>query len=129
MIQDKQKWHYLGVTTLSALLRRIRPTNNGEIYCLDCLQLVRTKKKKEFCCAFKKTENIPFGFPVSTILSFKSIKSMIYTGDQDCMEKYCKCLKEHGVEIINVENKEMVTLSKNSRNHMNPKACYIKEKI
>ena len=53
MIQDKEKWHYLGVTTLSALLRRIRPTNNGEISSLDCLQLVKTKKK-DFCCAFKK---------------------------------------------------------------------------
>ena len=49
MIQDKEKWHYLGVTTLSALLRRIRPTNNGEIYCLDCLQLVRTKKRLLLC--------------------------------------------------------------------------------
>ena len=62
MIQDKEKWHYLGVTTLSALLRRIRPTNNGEISSLDCLQLVKTKKKRLLLCLQKKLRTFHLAF-------------------------------------------------------------------
>ena len=37
MISDGKKWHYLAVKDLSALLRGITSTHNGDFYCLSCL--------------------------------------------------------------------------------------------
>ena len=36
MITDGEKWHYLAVKILSALLRGITGNNNGDLYCLNC---------------------------------------------------------------------------------------------
>ena len=33
-----------------------------------------------------------------------------YTG-KDCMDRFCKGLKEHATEIINYEKKEMISLT------------------
>ena len=33
MITDGEKWHYLVVTNLSALLRGVTGNNNGDFYC------------------------------------------------------------------------------------------------
>ena len=38
MITDGEKWHYLAVRKLSALLRGITGNNNGDSYCLNCLR-------------------------------------------------------------------------------------------
>ena len=53
----------------------------------------------------KVDENIPSGFSMSTILTFKSIKS----NDKDCMKKFCKSLKEHSVKIINLKEMKLLT--------------------
>ena len=45
MITDSKKWYYFTVKSLSALLRRITSTNNGDFYCLNCLHSYRTKDK------------------------------------------------------------------------------------
>ena len=45
MISNGEKWHYLAVKKLSALLRGITSTNNGNFYCLNCLHSFRTKKQ------------------------------------------------------------------------------------
>ena len=37
MISDGKKWHYLAVKDLSALLRGVTSTHNGDFYCLSCL--------------------------------------------------------------------------------------------
>ena len=42
---DGEKWHYLAVNKLSALLKGITLNNQGEFYCLNCLHLYRTKEK------------------------------------------------------------------------------------
>ena len=47
MILNGEKWHYLAVKKLSALLRRITSRNNGGFYCLNCFDFFRTKKKLE----------------------------------------------------------------------------------
>ena len=45
MIKNREKqWHYLALKTLSALLRGITSKNNGDFYCLNCLNSFRTKK-------------------------------------------------------------------------------------
>ena len=46
MIPNGEKWHYLAVKKLSALLRGITSKNNGgDFYCLKCFHPFRTKSK------------------------------------------------------------------------------------
>ena len=50
---DGEKWHYLAVRSLSALLRGIASSNNGDFYCLNCFHSYRTLtklKKHERVC-------------------------------------------------------------------------------
>ena len=42
---DGEKWHYLAVRSLSALLRGISSSNNGDFYCLNCFHSYRTLNK------------------------------------------------------------------------------------
>ena len=44
MIPNGEKWHYLDVKKLSALLRGITSKTNGDFYCLNCLHSFRTKR-------------------------------------------------------------------------------------
>ena len=46
-ITDGEKWHYLAVTKLSALLNEITSNHNGDFYCLNCFHTYRTKNKLE----------------------------------------------------------------------------------
>ena len=45
---NREKWYYLTVKELSALLRGITSKNSGDFYCLNCLHSFRTKNKLEF---------------------------------------------------------------------------------
>ena len=47
MITDGEKWHYLTVRSLSALLKGITPNHDGDSYCLNCFHLYRTKEALE----------------------------------------------------------------------------------
>ena len=42
---DGKRWHYLAVRSLSALLRGISSSNNGDFYCLNCFHSYRTLNK------------------------------------------------------------------------------------
>ena len=42
---DGKRWHYLAVKKLSALLRGISSSNNGDFYCLNCFHSYRTLNK------------------------------------------------------------------------------------
>ena len=46
MIPNGEKWHYLAVKKLSALLRRITSKRYRDFYCLNCLHFFRAKKKQ-----------------------------------------------------------------------------------
>ena len=52
MITDGEKWHYLAVKGLSALLSGVTGNNNGDFYCLNCFRSYTTKHK------LKKHKNI-----------------------------------------------------------------------
>ena len=52
MITDGEKWHYLAITKLSALLRGVTGNNNGDFYCLNCFQSYTTENK------IKKHKNV-----------------------------------------------------------------------
>ena len=45
MITDHEKWHYLAVKKLSALLKRITSKHIGDFYCLNCFHSYSTKEK------------------------------------------------------------------------------------
>ena len=45
MITDDEKWHYLAVKILSALLRGITSKHDGDFYCLHCFHSYSTKNK------------------------------------------------------------------------------------
>ena len=45
MITDGERWHYLAVIRLSALLRVISSSNNGDFYNLNCFHSYRALNK------------------------------------------------------------------------------------
>ena len=45
MITDGEKWHYLAVKSLSALLRGITSKHEADFYCLNCFQSYTTENK------------------------------------------------------------------------------------
>ena len=47
MISDGEKWHYLTVGSLSALLKRITSKHKGDSCCLNCFHSYRTKEALE----------------------------------------------------------------------------------
>ena len=53
MVTDGEKWYYLAVKRMSALFRVITGNNQGEFYCLNCLQSYamenKLKKHKKVC--------------------------------------------------------------------------------
>ena len=75
----------------------------------------------------KKVEHKPSGHARCSICSFDETKSRryFYRG-KDCIEKFCKGLKELGTEIINFEEKEMIPLSnKEIKSYEKQKVCHI----
>ena len=44
---EEQRWNYLAVKKLSALLRGMTSKINGDFYCLNCLHPFRTKNRLE----------------------------------------------------------------------------------
>ena len=44
MISDGEKWHYLTVRSLSALLKGITSKHKGDSYCLNCFHSFASKK-------------------------------------------------------------------------------------
>ena len=45
MITDGKKWNYLAVKSLSSLLRGVKSSYNGDLYCLNCFHSYRTENK------------------------------------------------------------------------------------
>ena len=45
MIPNWEKWHYLAVKNLSALLRGIASKDDGDFFCLNCLHSFKKKSK------------------------------------------------------------------------------------
>ena len=70
------------------------------------------------------------GYSLCTHSSFDKTKNKLdyYRGD-NCMEKFCKDLREHATKIINYEKKDMIPLTKKEQeHHSEQKVCYICKK-
>ena len=72
-------------------------------------------------------KHTPFGYSLFTHCSFDKTKNKLdYCRGDNCMEKFCKDLREHATKIINYEKKEMIPLTKKEeKNHNKQKVCYI----
>ena len=78
----------------------------------------------------KKTKPTPSGYSLFTNCSFDSTKNKpdCYRGI-DCIERFCKDLRDHSMKIINYKEKEMVPLTnKENKSYEKQKICYICKK-
>ena len=99
---------------------------------LECLL-----KKTQYCqnnpknsYTEKKAKHKPSGYAWCSICSFDDTKNKhcFYRG-KDCIEKFCKDLKEVGTKMINFKKKEMIPLTNTEiKSYEKQKACYICEK-
>ena len=70
------------------------------------------------------------GYSLFIHCSFDKTKNKLdyYRGD-NCIEKFCKDLREHATKIINYEKKEMIPLTKKEeKKHSKQEVCYICKK-
>ena len=83
------------------------------------------KKRKK-----KKTEHTPSGYSWITCCSFDESKNeWHYYRGKDCMEMFCKDLRNQVMKIINYEKKEMIPLTdEETVLYEKQKVCYICEK-
>ena len=57
-------------------------------------------------------KHTPLGYSIITHCSFdESQNKLNYYRKDDCMNKFCKDLREHGTKIINYEKKKMIPLT------------------
>ena len=99
---------------------------------LECLleKMDACKNDPNKSSTTKINKHIASGYSISTHCSFKESKNKLnyYRGD-DCMEKFCKDLREHSTKIINYEKKKIIPLTtKEKIYHNKQKVCYICKK-
>ena len=75
-------------------------------------------------------KDTPSGYSIFTHCSFdKSKNKLNYYRKDDCMNKFCKDLREHVTKIINYEKKKMIPLTtKEKIYHNKQKICYVCKK-
>ena len=119
---DGKRQHYLAVKRLSALLREISSSNNGDFYCLNCFHSYRTLnklKKHEIvcnnhdCCHVdipkkhekvkylhgEKSLKVPFVIYVDLECLLKKMQSSQSNPENSYREKKVKHLQDtHGVQ-------------------------------
>ena len=98
---DGERWHYLAVRSLSALLRGISSSNNGDFYCLNCFHSYRTLnklKKHERLCNNHDYCHVHMTEESKNILKYspgdKSLKApFIIYADLECLLKKSNLVK------------------------------------
>ena len=99
---------------------------------LECLlKKVRScQNNLEISYTETKAKHKPSGYVWCSICSFDDTKNRryFYRG-KDCIEKFCKDLKELGTEMINFKKKEMIPLTnKEIKSYEKQKVCHICKK-
>ena len=75
----------------------------------------------------KICEHVPYGYSMLTIWAFDNIENEqnLYRGE-DCIKKFCSSIRKHATNIINIEKKKMLTLTKEElRSHQLVNVYYI----
>ena len=68
----------------------------------------------------KINQHIPSGYSIYTNCSFdKSNNKLSYYRSEDCMERFCKDLKDHATKIIHFKKKTMIPLTKEEEDNYN----------
>ena len=77
-----------------------------------------------------KTMHEPSGYSLITYCSFdKSKNEQSYNREKDCMERFCKDLRNQATKIINYEKKEIILLTNDEEKFCEKwKICYICKK-
>ena len=77
----------------------------------------------------KKAKHKPSGYAWCSICSFDDTRNRRYfCRGKDCIEKFCKDLKELGTEMINFKEKEIIPLTnKEIKSYEKQKVCHICE--
>ena len=74
----------------------------------------------------KINKHIPSGYSLFTHYSFNKAENKLdYYRGEDCMEKFCKDLREHATKIINYEKKEIIPLTKKEEKSITSKKFVI----
>ena len=75
-------------------------------------------------------KHVPSGYSIFTHCSFDESKNKLnYYRKDDCMNKFCKDLREHATKIINYEKEKMIPLTTEEKiYHNKQKICYICKK-
>ena len=92
MIPNEEKWHYLAVKKLSALLRGINSKRHADFYCLNYLHCFATKKELELhkkVCENKDFRNVIMPYEGIEILELNQYRkcdkaSFIIFADLEC---------------------------------------------
>ena len=100
MITDGKKWHYLAITSLSALLQGMSSNHDGDFYCLNYFNSHNTKnklKEHEEICNNHDSYHIKMPKQVEKILKWirgeKSLKApfAIYLDLESLLKKEQSC--------------------------------------
>ena len=99
---------------------------------LECLlkKMSTCRNNPKQSSTAKINKHIPSGYSLFTCSSFDTKKNKLdcYRGE-DCMNKFCKDLKEHATRIINYKKKKIIPLTNEERKtHRWQKKCYICKK-
>ena len=112
MITDGEKWHYLAVINLSALLQGNSSNHEGDFYCLNCFNSYTTKnklKEHEEICNNHDSCHIEMPKWVEKILKYnpgeKSLKApfAIYLDLQCLLKKEQSCNNNNNNNNNNLE--------------------------
>ena len=78
----------------------------------------------------EKAKHTPSGYSLFTNCSFDATKIKLGCYKcEDCMEMFCKDLRDHAMKIINYEKKEMILLTdEENKSYEEQKVCYIYKK-
>ena len=100
---------------------------------LECLleKMDTCKNDPNKSSTTKINKHIPLGYSIFKHCSFDESKNKLnYYRGHDCMEKFCKDLREHSTKIINYEKKKIIPLTtKEKIYHNKQNAIYAKKNL
>ena len=95
---------------------------------LEKIDTFQNNKEKSY--TEKKAKHVPSGYSLVTCCSYDKSKNVRnYYRGKDCIEMFCKDLREQAMKIINYEKKETIPLTNEEKeSYKNQKVYYICEK-
>ena len=110
MISDGEKWHYLTVKRLSALLKGITSKHDGDFYCLNCFHSYALEKSLENCKKDKDYCYIEMPKKGESLKYQPGVKSMrdpfaVFADIESLLRKMDTCENDHSKSSTTQKNK------------------------